>query len=75
MARAPMPAPMTQSIGTLARPTGTKVPAPDVVPLRFLVFLPRLSIVRVSKTDMLAGLPAELARAIVRKFRSRQMEP
>lgn len=28
---------------------------------------------RVSKTDMIAGLPAELARAIVRKFRGRQM--
>jgi hypothetical protein len=29
--------------------------------------------VRVSKTDVIAGLPAELARAIVRKFRGRQM--
>jgi hypothetical protein len=28
---------------------------------------------RVSKTDAIAGLPAELARAIVRKFRGRQM--
>ncbi|MDQ1060353.1 putative nucleotidyltransferase [Arthrobacter globiformis] len=28
---------------------------------------------RVSKTDAIAGLPAELARAIVRKFRGREM--
>lgn len=28
---------------------------------------------RVSKTDVIAGLPAELARAICRKFRGRQM--
>jgi hypothetical protein len=28
--------------------------------------------VRVSKTDVIAGLPAELARAIVRRFRGRQ---
>ncbi|MCX2748063.1 hypothetical protein OOZ51_09585 [Arthrobacter sp. MI7-26] len=28
---------------------------------------------RVAKTDTIAGLPAELARSIVRKFRSREM--
>jgi predicted nucleotidyltransferase len=33
----------------------------------------RLSFMRVSKTDVIAGLPAELARAIVRRFRGRQL--
>lgn len=33
----------------------------------------RLSVVRVAKTGVIAGVPAELARAICRKFRGREM--